>query len=80
VTLELDWHGQAIRNNLVCANGQVVCWECRKREALIPSLHCALCLQAVWNRLGITNPQCEQREQTEDDRRRLKAPPGETGT
>lgn len=64
--IELDWHGQAIRNNLVCDNGQVICWECRQRLALIPSLHCPLCLQQAWQRLGITDPQCEQREQNQE--------------
>lgn len=35
----------AVKHNLVCENGQIVCWECRDREALIPSLHCPGCLQ-----------------------------------
>jgi hypothetical protein len=67
----------ARKHNLVCVDGTVVCWECRRHEALIPSLHCAVCLQAVWQRCNINNPCCEQREQTEEDKRRM-APNQET--
>lgn len=74
MTFELDWHGQAIRDRLVCDDGTVICWECRAREALIPSLHCPTCLADAWRRLNITNPCCEQREQTEEDKRRLAQP------
>jgi len=61
----------ARRNNLVCDDGTVVCWDCRRVEALLPSLHCPRCLADAWQRLNIISPQCEQREQTEDDKRQL---------
>lgn len=35
----------AVKHNLVCDNGQIICWECREREALLPSLHCPGCLK-----------------------------------
>ena len=70
---DIDTHAiaQAIRNNLVCDTGEIVCWNCRRAEALLPSLHCPRCLADAWQRLGIIEPQCEQREQTEDDKSRL---------
>lgn len=64
-------------NNLVCDDGTVVCWACEKHWALLPSLHCAACLQEAWHRLNIHSPCCEQREQTEEDRA-LMARQGET--
>lgn len=36
----------AKKHNLICTDGTIVCWECRKRVALMPSLHCHLCLSA----------------------------------
>lgn len=63
----------ARRHNLVCNDGSVVCWNCRRESALMPSLHCGACLGETWRRLGIIEPRCEQREQTEDDKR-LMAP------
>lgn len=36
----------AIRNNLVEDDGTIICWECRKKPALLPSLHCPHCLHA----------------------------------
>ncbi len=50
--------GLARRHNLVCDNGEVVCWECRERLALMPSLHCGSCLGEAYSRLNITDPQC----------------------
>ena len=67
----------AVRHNLVCNDGCIVCWECRRDRALLPSLHCPRCLTAAWNRAGIISPRCEQREQTEEDMR-LMAPNQET--
>lgn len=67
----------AVRHNLVCDNGVIVCWNCKRERALMPSLHCATCLASAWERLGIIEPKCEQREQTEDDMR-LMAPKQET--
>lgn len=67
-TFEVARH-YARKHNLVCEDGTVVCWDCRKREALLPSLHCPLCLADVWRRLNITDPKCEQREQTDNDKR-----------
>lgn len=58
----------ARRHNLVCDNGAIVCWECKQHEALLPSLHCPKCLADAWRRLGIVEPQCIQREQTEADK------------
>lgn len=71
--IDLDAHAraQAIRNNLVCEDGTCVCWNCKRVEALLPSLHCPRCLADAWQRLGIIEPQCEQREQTEDDKSQL---------
>lgn len=63
-------------HNLVCDNGQIVCWNCKRHEALMPSLHCAPCLGEAWRRLNIHDPRCEQREQTDEDKR-LMAQPGE---
>jgi hypothetical protein len=54
---------QAKKNNLVCDDGTIICWDCKKREALLPSLHCPLCLAAAWQRLGITEPWCPNYEQ-----------------
>lgn len=70
--------GLARKHNLVCNDGTIVCWECQQVEALMPSLHCPRCLQAVWARLNIHDPQCEQREQTAEDKRRMA--PKEQGT
>lgn len=67
----------ARRNNLVCNDGSIVCWECTDRLALLPSLHCPVCLAAAWRRLNITDPQCEQREQTEDDKSLMARKTGE---
>jgi hypothetical protein len=54
---------QAKKNNLVCEDGSIICWDCKKRHALLPSLHCASCLAEAWRRLGITEPQCPNYEQ-----------------
>lgn len=66
--LARDW---ARRHNLVCADGTIVCWNCKRAEALLPSLHCAPCLTEAWRRNGIIEPRCEQREQTEEDKRHM---------
>lgn len=65
----------ARRNRLVDDNGTVWCWECNAREALLPSLHCPVCLAASWRRKGIVNPQCVNRSQTDDDRRIMRGSP-----
>lgn len=68
----------ARRHNLVCDDGQIICWECKRTEALLPSLHCPVCLADAWRRLGIIEPQCEQRTQTEDDKSLMVRKTGET--
>lgn len=79
----------AVRHNLVCDDGTIVCWECRTAEALLPSLHCWPCLllgyeraeakRAAYCRANKTEykprpakPQCPQRAQNDDDRRKMK--------
>jgi hypothetical protein len=53
----------ALQHNLVCTDSSILCWACRKRAALIPSLHCPACLADAWRRLNITEPQCPNHEQ-----------------
>jgi hypothetical protein len=53
----------AVQHNLVCTDGSIICWACRKRAALMPSLHCPACLAEAWHRLGIIEPQCPNYEQ-----------------
>lgn len=36
----------AQKNGLVQTDGSIVCWECRAKPALLPSLHCPHCLHA----------------------------------
>ena len=36
----------ARKHGLVRSDGVIVCWRCETRPALMPSLHCAQCLQA----------------------------------
>ncbi len=64
--------GLARRHNLVAEDGTVWCWECKREAALMPSLHCPPCLADAWDRLGITEPVCEQREQTERDKELMR--------
>lgn len=68
----------ARRHNLVCNDGSIVCWDCKRVESLLPSLHCPRCLADAWQRLRITDPQCEQREQTDEDRSLMARKTGET--
>lgn len=67
--------GLARKHNLVCDDGTIVCWDCREREALMPSLHCGGCLGAAYARKGIVDPQCLNRVQTDADKAHMK---GET--
>lgn len=55
--------GLAQKHNLICDDGSVVCWECGKRHALLPSLHCGECLGMAYSRLKIFNPQCVNHKQ-----------------
>lgn len=61
--IEETARAMARRHNLVCETGEIVCWECRERLALLPSLHCGACLGAAYSRLHIVNPQCINRAQ-----------------
>lgn len=54
---------QAKMHGLVRADGLIDCWDCRKRLALLPSLHCPMCLAEAWRRMGITEPWCPNYEQ-----------------
>lgn len=36
----------AIKHKLIRADGSIACWKCGSVNALMPSLHCARCLQA----------------------------------
>jgi hypothetical protein len=54
----------ARRHNLVCATGEIVCWGCGDRLALLPSLHCGACLGAHYARHHITTPWCPNRAQS----------------
>lgn len=64
--------GLARRNHLVGDNGTVTCWNCGERDALIPSLHCGLCLRAHYARTGIVLPFCMNRAQTDADRAAMR--------
>ena len=63
-------HGMAInlaRKHNLEHDGTIWCWNCSQRPALMPSLHCPVCLAASWRRTGTTAPQCMNREQTQAD-------------
>lgn len=62
----------ARQHRLVRDDGTISCWQCREREALLPSLHCSICLEAQWRALNIYNPCCEQREQTLQDKEGMR--------
>jgi hypothetical protein len=48
----------AKRWNLIGTDGQIWCAACVERHALIPSLHCGVCLGAFYARNHITAPSC----------------------
>lgn len=48
----------AKRHNLIGTDGHLWCWSCVERHALLPSLHCGLCLGAAYARMGIVSPAC----------------------
>lgn len=62
----------AIRHNLVDTDGAIWCWVCGANHALLPSLHCPICLGEAYGRLGIVAPRCVNTKQPQ----KLK----ETGT
>lgn len=55
------------RKNRLEHDGAIWCWACSERRALIPSLHCHLCLAASHRRAGRLAPLCVNREQTAAD-------------
>ncbi len=56
----------ARRHNLE-RDGTIWCWNCSQRAALMPSLHCPVCLADSWRRTGTVAPQCMNRDQTQAD-------------
>lgn len=56
----------AIRHKLE-HDGTIWCWSCSERRALMPSLHCHLCLAAAHRRAGRLAPLCTNREQAPAD-------------
>jgi hypothetical protein len=36
----------AVKHDLIRDDGKIACWKCKRVPALMPSLHCAHCLQA----------------------------------
>lgn len=65
-------HGFAANENLTDAEGAIWCRNCGANHALLPSLHCPICLGEAYGRLGIVAPRCVNTKQTQ----KLK----ETGT
>jgi hypothetical protein len=63
----------ASMHNLIDTDGIAWCWKCGANHALMPSLHCPICLGEAYHRLGIIAPQCVNQKQNQ---RTLK----ETGT
>lgn len=59
-------YGLARRHRLE-AGGVIYCWNCNQNPALIPSLHCAVCLTDSWRRNHVTRPQSVNREQNAAD-------------
>jgi hypothetical protein len=57
----------ARKHNLVCDDGSIICWECGKREALLPQLHCGICLDITRRRMGHYDSQVLNRAQTPED-------------
>lgn len=53
----------AKRWNLIGTDGYLWCANCVERHALMPSLHCGLCLGAAYVRMGIVQPACLNHEQ-----------------
>lgn len=53
------------------ADGTIWCWNCGKKPALMPSLHCHTCLAAHFKRRGLV-PTCINREQTAEDVEKCK--------
>lgn len=72
IVSEATAFGMARRHNLVAEDGTVVCWECKTREALIPSLHCGGCLGAHYIAHHIVLPFCMNRAQTDADRAAMR--------
>jgi hypothetical protein len=62
----------AAKHRLVDENGVVWCWQCSERLALIPSLHCGLCLGAQYAKLGIVAPLCVNRQQEQSQSRKAQ--------
>jgi len=59
----------AHRHKLVDDDGTVQCWTCGARRALMPQLHCAVCLAAAYRaRGGLVAGTVQNREQTDADR------------
>lgn len=56
----------AKKNNLE-HDGTIWCWNCSERSALMPSLHCHVCLTAAHRRKGREMPVCLNRKQTPED-------------
>jgi hypothetical protein len=58
----------AVKHDLIRDDGKIACWKCKRVPALMPSLHCAACLQAHrdWNAGGAAHtvnaqPRAEQK-------------------
>lgn len=48
-------------------DGTIWCWNCSEKPALMPSLHCHVCLTAAHRRKGREMPVCLNRKQTPED-------------
>lgn len=54
------------KKNKLERDGMIYCWNCAERPALMPSLHCHLCLAAHHRQRGKVGV-CVNREQTPED-------------
>jgi hypothetical protein len=69
-TLEANIYAISIalaRRHKLEHDGTIWCWACSERRALLPSLHCHVCLMAAHRRVGRLAPLCVNREQTPED-------------
>lgn len=69
-TLELEIErtamSLALQHNLIAEDGTVCCWRCIERAALLPSLHCHVCLAEARRRLNLGVGLCVNRAQKKD--------------
>jgi hypothetical protein len=70
----LDTAYSLAKKNKLEADGTIWCWNCSKRAALIPSLHCPTCLADNWRVNGIVVPNCPNRLQTPADVEACRGP------